>query len=270
MTPSRWQIEQLTFDDAAEGLTLSTEADWNQTTADWTFLLRAGQGFGIRDGGRLVATSVALPYPPDFGWVSMVLVTKDYRRQGLAATLLQSAFDFLLARNLVPMLDATPAGKAVYAPMGFEEVERIDRWFRPGSGQNAEDAVNIEPRASLDLAAFGADRAHLLKDIAARDGSLLIGGAAGYAVRRRGRLYSQIGPVVAENVEDARRLLRTILAMSGEPLVIDVPARQAGVGAELAANGFSIQRPLYRMARNGPHGFGDLSLCFAIAGPEFG
>ncbi len=270
MTPSSWKVEQLTIDDVAEGLQLSTEADWNQVAADWTFLLRAGQGFGVRDGGRLVATSLALPYPPDFGWVSMVLVTKDYRRQGLATTLLQSAVDFLLAENLVPMLDATPAGKAVYSQMGFDEVERLDRWFRTGSGQNAKGVPDIEPCASLDLAAFGADRTCLLKDFAARDGSLLLGTGGGYAVRRRGRLYSQIGPVVAENVEDACRLLRTILATSGGPLVIDVPAHLTGVQGELAANGFSIQRPLYRMARKRPRGFGDPSLCFAIAGPEFG
>ena len=44
------------------GLSLSTEAGWNQNEADWRFFLSQGVVFGMRDGTRLVATAALLPY----------------------------------------------------------------------------------------------------------------------------------------------------------------------------------------------------------------
>ena len=66
------QIDVLGEDDLEWALALSEEAGWNQVAADWLLMLRLGSGFAVRDGGRVVATSLALPYPPAFGWVSMV------------------------------------------------------------------------------------------------------------------------------------------------------------------------------------------------------
>ena len=125
---AKWQVEHLAAADVDGGLALSTQAGWNQTTADWAYLLKVGHGFGVRADGGLIATSLALPYPPHFGWVSMVLVTERYRRQGLATLLLQTAINHLQERGLVPMLDATPEGRAVYSQLGFVDVEQIDRW----------------------------------------------------------------------------------------------------------------------------------------------
>ena len=71
--------------DVAAGLALSAEAGWNQTAEDWSMMIRLGQAFAIAaPDSRLVATALALPYPPDFGWISMVLVHGPYRRRGLA------------------------------------------------------------------------------------------------------------------------------------------------------------------------------------------
>lgn len=267
---SALRVEKLSRDDAGAGLELSTEAGWNQLAADWSFLLANGQGLGIRADGRLVASSVALPYPPDFGWVSMILVTRSFRRRGLATLLLRAAADYLLARNLVPILDATPEGRLVYQRLGFRETEQINRWFRDGAGPQTPTVVRAGTRAKLDLAAFGADRDHLLKDFAARQGSFFLSTDAGHAVRRRGRLSSHIGPVVARTDEDALHLIRSTLSNSSGPLIIDVPSRLAVIGDDLSANGFSIQRQLFRMTFNGAHRFGDPSLNYAIAGPEFG
>jgi len=78
-------IDVLGEDDLEAAMALSEEAGWNQVAADWLLMLRLGSGFAVRDGGRVVATALALPYPPVFGWVSMVLVHTPYRRRGLAA-----------------------------------------------------------------------------------------------------------------------------------------------------------------------------------------
>src|SRR6185503_9857374 len=72
-------IDLLGEEDLEGALALSAEAGWNQARADWLLMLRLGSGFAVRDGGRVVATALALPYPPMFGWVSMVLVHAPYR-----------------------------------------------------------------------------------------------------------------------------------------------------------------------------------------------
>src|SRR5258708_23410176 len=53
---------RLTEADAVDGRRLSLEARWNQTDADWRFLLKEGYGVGFEDHhGQLVASAVLLP-----------------------------------------------------------------------------------------------------------------------------------------------------------------------------------------------------------------
>ena len=94
---------------------LVREARWNQLAADWRVFLEFGRLYAAEtDEGRIVATTATLPYGGRFAWISMVLVTGDYRRRGLATKLMQWAMRDLAAGDLVPVLDATPDGRAVY------------------------------------------------------------------------------------------------------------------------------------------------------------
>ncbi len=77
------RIVALDAGDIEDAVKLSAEAGWNQGAADWAMMLELGQGVGIKDEGRLVASGLALPHPPDFGWISMVLVTEMHRHRGL-------------------------------------------------------------------------------------------------------------------------------------------------------------------------------------------
>ena len=143
-------IDALGEDDLEWALALSAEAGWNQVAADWLLMLRLGSGFAVRDGGRVVATSLALPYPPVFGWVSMVLVHEPYRRRGLATRLVERAMAVLTGDGLVPVLDATPAGAEVYGRMGFRPVGNLLRWRGTGGAgarRRAGTAGQRRPRA---------------------------------------------------------------------------------------------------------------------------
>jgi hypothetical protein len=60
----------------------------------------------------------------------MVLVTGEYRRRGLATQLLRLAMADLAAARLVPVLDATPDGHAVYRGLGFEDCWGFTRLIR--------------------------------------------------------------------------------------------------------------------------------------------
>ena len=278
-------IAPLGLDAITEGLALTVEAGWNQTSEDWAFFVSHGTVLGARDNAqRLLATSAVLPYSSGFAWVSLVIVAKSHRGRGLGTRMLERCLEILRQRSLVGMLDATPAGERIYAPLGFRPLFALERWEGAGGrmparalapGQGGVQRFNpseLRRVCALDASAFGADRGALLADFGARDGALafLLEDASGYAVARRGRAASQVGPVVAPNEPRAVMLLHaTIAATSGE-VFVDVPDRWTGIAASLRALGFRSQRPFLRMALGSNSAYGDGGRIFAIAGPEYG
>src|SRR5260221_5185618 len=146
----------LTPDRMAGGLLLSAEAGWNQIEADWRFMLASGAGFGFADpGGRLVASGLTVDFP-DYAWISMILVTPDWRRRGLATRLMQSCIDALAARRLVPALDASPQGREVYRRLGFRDAGTSTRLGGDLSGGTSPPARGVAPLAPEDLASVAA------------------------------------------------------------------------------------------------------------------
>src|SRR4051812_1063726 len=102
-------IVELDVGDAQAGLALSTEAHWNQNEADWRFFLSKGNVFGVRDRDQLVAAAALLPYSAGNAWISMVLVTENWRRRGIAPRLVDACLNAATRRGLSTWLDATPA-----------------------------------------------------------------------------------------------------------------------------------------------------------------
>jgi GNAT superfamily N-acetyltransferase len=264
------RIIPLDAGDIADAVKLSAEAGWNQVAADWAMMLAHGKGIGIKNEGRLVASGLALPYPPDFGWISMVLVTETHRHRGLATALLRHLIAYLEERGLVPMLDATSQGRAIYLPLGFEDVEAISRWRGSGKGAGplpAMKTVNVDG----DRAAFGADRSGVLRDLLARPETFaLANDEGGFLLTRKGRTARQIGPIVAATAQRAIVLLEEAIASIAGPVLIDVPDREAALRETLARHGFTIERAFIRMALGRAQAFGEPARMRAIAGPELG
>jgi GNAT superfamily N-acetyltransferase len=268
-------------------LALAEEAGWNQIEADWRLMLRLGRGLGVSTAdGRLVATSIMLPYERRFAWISMVLVTESFRRRGIAKRLLQRAVDDLVGGGYVPLLDATPAGREVYVQLGFEDCWGMQR-LASSAGQAPTSAPidDIEVRRHVpddwtrvlkfDHAVFGADRSGILRNLAGRvpHAALIAeraGRFCGASFARDGRVATQIGPVIAADEATALALIAAALAKVPDPVFIDVPDRHARIAAWLRATGFAPQRSLTRMARGRNRAFDDLDRLFAIAGPELG
>ncbi len=122
---------------------LSDEAGWNQNAADWLVFQRHGEIFGVMAGDSLVATAAILPYGGDFAWISMVLVTAEFRRRGLATSLLRQCMARLHAQRRVALLDATEAGEPVYRALGFSTLTHMTRWVRAGA-HGAKTATALE------------------------------------------------------------------------------------------------------------------------------
>ena len=267
-------IDVLGADDLEAAVVLSDAVGWNQVAADWQLLLRLGSGFAVRDGGRVVATAIALPYPPALGWVSMVLVHAPYRGRGLATRLVERATATLTGAGLLAVLDATPAGAEVYDRMGFRPVAGLMRWRGPGGGGVvASPEPEIADRIrGLDDAAFGADRSAVLADLAGRPApvALLTAGDDGYLLSRAGRTATQLGPLVARDAATAVALLAGGLDALPGRVVVDVPEAATDVVAHLAGRGFAPERPFVRMALGSDALAGTPALVHAIAGPELG
>jgi GNAT superfamily N-acetyltransferase len=287
-------IRHLTLDDLEGALQLSSTAGWNQQRADWQMLLTIAPagGFAAVDDsdGRIVGTSIGIDYG-GFGWIAMMLVDPAFRSRGLGARLLEAAMDAVPA-GLPVRLDATPMGRPLYQRYGFVDEAMLTRHVaaardrRPAiADRDANcrplDRMDLETIGNHDIEIFGGNRLAVL-DWAlagAPDYAWILKTVSGppqYCFGRQGRLFDQIGPVVAFDVNGACRLFSGAMRAAGErALVADVFEEQKSFAGWLRDCGFRAERPLYRMRRPGAApaartpagGAGTREL--AIFGPEF-
>lgn len=277
----------LTPGDSGRGYSLSTEIGWNQTEADWSYMLANGPGLGLTDtNGKLVASAMALPYG-GFGWVCMVLVAPDWRRKGLATDLMNGVIELLLADGVIPGLDATPDGREVYRRIGFVDVYGLERLIAKHADIEATLPDGIELRvlseddmdavSAFDAPIFGGNRAALLRHLRARQPARALGAwqdenLVGYVLARDGRTWTQIGPVIATDGQCAKSLIAAATKAGDGPdgILIDAMEYQTDVVDWLKAGGFEFQRPYIRMLRGTDRPLDARENVFSPAGPELG
>lgn len=282
---------QLRVEHLAGCMALSRSASWNQNEADWRLMLGFGRGWGIAAAdGTLAASTLALPYGADFAWIAMVLVLPEHRRQGYASRLLRVALAEMEKQKRVALLDATPAGHAVYVQEGFRDFWGFKRFSSSkvaNSGSARKKFQDLQaahwPQVlALDATAFGGSREVVLRNLAARQPKTALvverdGELAGFVLGREGRAALQIGPLVARDDQTACDLLGAALARAGAPpapaapVYVDIADHAAALQAWALAQGFEVQRPFTRMA-HGRRGYapGDATLVYCPAGPELG
>ncbi len=260
------------------------EAGWNQTGADWQLMLSLGEGVGLAaPAGPIVASAASIPYRwaprgEAFGWIGMVLVAESWRRRGAARWLMRDRIDALRGAGRAAMLDATAAGQPLYDAMGFAAGPGLIRFeghaicTPPHPGVRHLREADMPAVAALDRAVFGADRLALLAALAGRlpgaaFGVFQAGALAGHAFARRGRVATQLGPIVARDPGVAAALLTAQASVLDGALLVDAP-HASDMPALLAALGFTERRRFARM------GLGIVPAIdgrvFAVAGPELG
>jgi GNAT superfamily N-acetyltransferase len=266
-------IVQLGPEDAAGGLALSSEAHWNQIEADWTFFLSKGTVFGIRSPDHhLIATAALMPYGARDAWISLVLVTAGWRRRGLATRLVDECLDHASRLGVTCWLDATPAGAAVYGPLGFTptiELRRLCLDRPPAVTGPPLPQGRLGDFITCDISAMGFDRRNLLEEIAGRPGSRLVSNGDALALVRNGRTARHIGPVFADKPAHSLKIVCDIAASETGPVLIDAVTTQHAFLEGLAENGWSVERPFQRMRFGRATSEGD-EPPFAVAGPEYG
>lgn len=278
-------FREMVFEDIPAGLGLCRASRWNQTERDWAqFLEREPHGarVAVRDG-RVIGTVTTIRYEARFGWIGMVLVDPRERGRGIGTQLLHEAVE-LLGDVGCARLDATPAGRAVYLKLGFQDEYGLVRMQRAPAAAPRVGENGVRPMQTRDLPAvldldrqvFGADRSALLQWLlaGAPEYARVIdagGTLRGYSLGRHGFDFEQLGPIVAHDRKDAEALaLACLAAAAPRPLILDAPSHSGQWLGWLAKQGFVEQRPFTRMWR-GEHAHPGLpERQFAILGPEFG
>ena len=283
--PEKVEIRPLALEDIGEAMRLKSAAGWNQTGSDWDRLLKLEPGgcFAATVCGMVVGTTTTTTYGRGLAWVGMVLVSRDFRRRGIATKLVRAALGWLSESGVSAVkLDATPEGAHVYEGLGFEAESRIERWSgvaRPSAVADRSVGEVSDPSTlfALDRRVFGADRSPLLSALCADAAvsplaSVTPGGSVrGYVLTRSGSEAFYVGPLVAEDVGVAASLLDGALGnLAGRRVFVDLNTTFEGGAEELASRGFVRQRVLIRMRYGGRSAAVTSPSVFAIAGPEYG
>jgi len=233
--------------------------------------------------GRLVGTITVIHHGRSLAWIGMVLVHPQYRGQGIATRLMRNALDHLTDCPTIK-LDATATGKKVYEKLGFVEEGTVRRLTTKCLPPIERSTDRIAPIARAEFKAitrmdrrhFPGDRAFLLAALHENAPAMALRltrhrQIAGYCFGRHGSDFVHIGPIVAENTEDATRLGRDALQhWIGAPVVLDVPGIHAEFLQWLKNAGFSVQREFVRMVLGEKDQDDTMKHQFAVCGPEFG
>ncbi|NKK96927.1 GNAT family N-acetyltransferase [Rhizobium leguminosarum] len=242
------QIEIVPFgpDHLEAAVALSRQAGWPHRTEDWQLALALSDGMVAVEDGRVVGTVLVTPYKWDCATINMVIVDETMRGRGLGRKLMDAAL--LTAGDRPLRLVATTAGLPLYQKLGFHETGTVlqhqglaGEIVAPAETEAATDA-DLAGIAELDRLAFGADREGLLSYLAGI-GEFAVtrrdGGISGFACLRPFGRGEVIGPVVAADLGEARKLIEHFIARrSGQFLRVDTTA-ETGLSPWLAEQGLA-------------------------------
>lgn len=251
----------MTTADVPAAHALSLLLKWPHRLDDWAMLQRVAEGFVAEDNGRLVGTAFAC-LQGAYATIGLVIVSDEYQGQGIGRQLMEQALQ--ACGSATAILNATLAGVPLYVSQGFVEFGRVHQHqgtvapqpcppLPAGTICREADQGDWPQLLNLANAGSGLDRTRVLDDLRGvlertvvleQDGQL-----CAFAMQRpfgRGRV---IGPVVAQNQQQAQQLIGTLLGqLAGEFVRLDVVA-DCGLGDWLSAQGLAQVDSVAQMAR---------------------
>ena len=273
----------MTFEDTPHLMDLVQSAGWNQCENDWLRYMRMEpEGcFVLEKDRKIIGSVTTICYEHKIGWIGMVLVHHEYRRQGIGTDLMNTALDYLKPKVDTIGLDATDQGKPVYERLGFKAAYSLNRLFVKNSEQHKDDeclkmsAQDIDKIVQFDAACFGARRMNVISELYEEFSDVSFytmtdKKISGYIMANCGRNAWHIGPFVAKRVEEADRLLKTCLSCLPEQTIfVDVPVIDQTLTLFNKFN-FVHQRDFVRMFLGNRPNQQNLSSVYATARAEKG
>ncbi len=221
-------IAQFVQGDIPFGKSLTDGEDWHRTTKDWARLLRIEPSgiFKAKVDGKDAGVAAVASYGT-LAWIHSVIVAREYRRQGVGATLMDACIDYskrLGARCI--KLDSVPAAKSFYERLGFTEEFESLRFMRTGERGSAlvqrMRAEDLRSVVSFDRTMTRINRAKVIEEIYrdnpewafyARDTH----GIRGYLLGWQGEDRVNLGPCVCVAGADQWFVKLVRSAMSTDP-----------------------------------------------------
>jgi GNAT superfamily N-acetyltransferase len=282
------EIRPLTSADLPGCLALARDRDWLPEERTWRLLFDLAVVYGVRDpGGELAGVAVLTRFGAEFAVIGMMLVASRYGGRGLGRALMDRALAD--AGDVTVFLHATPIGRPLYEKLGFEPVGASHTYLgtfhpvgpaAPGGSWPARPEVSAAKRRSrpagpgdlmairrLDARANGTDRAILVRRLPGFTEQLRVierpGGITGYAGAYRGVSHACIGPVIAETVDDAEKLIADVAGGIAGPVRIDLGDRHPELRKWAVGHGLTPGASAALMVLGGRPLPGDRSRCFA-------
>jgi len=243
MTQNSFVIRHMTEQEMILAVDWAAAEGWNPGIHDaQCFWAADSQGFlvGYKDGQPVGCIS-AVRYGLGYGFIGFYMVKPTWRGQGYGLQLWQRAMEQLAGR--VVGLDGVVAQQENYRKSGFQLAYRNIRYGGVFSDQFLGTIRELRPDVSIVLAKevnqgdlnsydsnlFLAARNEFLSSwLRQEDATVLVAVSndkiVGYGVIRRCRSGWKIGPLFAEDVEVAEKLLLSLVtAAKGDEVFLDVP-----------------------------------------------
>ena len=258
-TDSPFTVRRMRADELDLIRAWATREGWNPGVHDAAAFYAADpHGFFVGElAGEPVACVSCVAYGDEFGFLGQYIVRPDARGRGYGVKTWAAGMAHLGGRNVG--LDGVLNQQANYERSGFRFAHQNIRHEGTGGGSVPAgvvplSAVPFDQVVAYDRTCFPAARPEFLRrwitlSDSAAFGVVGDGELRGYGVIRRSTDGNKIGPLFADDVRVAERLLRALWATaSGSRVCIDVPDTTANPLAEGLAQTFGT-RELFRTAR---------------------
>jgi len=228
-------ISLMTADDIGFAISLTDIEGWGNIAADFERLIYfEPEGcFIARDKDDRVGM-ISTTACGDYAFIGSLIVKSEYRRRGIAETLMHHAMSYLHKRGVSCIeLDATFQGVPLYRKLGFKDKYLSLRLMRKADLGQAEiphiSAYSADDIISFDKKMTGLDRRAILsRFIDEFDNSVYLSGTGridgyGLVTPRAGNIRA-IGPIVAGSETVAQKLIDEIVRKNaGHDIGIGLP-----------------------------------------------
>jgi GNAT superfamily N-acetyltransferase len=252
------QLRRMVAADLPAAHALTQALTWSHRLEDWQFHFALGKGWvALNAAGAVLGTILWWGYGERAATLGLVVVDQQAQGHGIGRLLMNVVLKDAGARAF--QLMATTAGLKLYQQCGFTALGTVEQRqavpgataapvlpMKPGLQLRACVAGDLPALVQLDAVAFGAPRPQLLAAALQAGSGLLLcrgGEPRGYALLRRSGRGLLIGPLVAEDEDQAIALVASLLQSNPGLVRLDVFVAAARLRAWLDAAGiFTVDR----------------------------